>query len=173
MAPEYEIRVYEALKAAGADLGLKDFGMRALLCLRLEKNFGTWYREFRPIYGPYEAGLGRFVATGKGDFIGREAALAERESGGTLRRICLKIEAGDADVIGDEPIWHSGQVVGWITSGGYGHHVGASLAQGYVPKALADDTATGAFKIEILGVLHAATVLTEPLFDPDGARMRA
>ncbi|MAA97596.1 MAG: glycine cleavage system protein T [Stappia sp.] len=172
MAPEYEIRVYEALKAAGEDLGLKDFGMRALLCLRLEKNFGTWFREFRPIYGPYEADLGRFVALDKGDFIGRAAALAERDGGGTLRRICMSVEARDADVIGDEPIWHEGKVVGWVTSGGYGHHVGLSLAQGYVPRKIADDPAPGAFEIEIMGVKVKATLLTQSPFDPKAERMR-
>lgn len=71
----YQRRLYESIQAAGADLGLKNFGMRALLCLRLEKNFGTWYREFRPIYGPFEAGLDRFIKLDKPDFIGKAAAL--------------------------------------------------------------------------------------------------
>lgn len=172
MAPEYERRVYDALKDAGADLGLRDFGMRALLSLRLEKNFGTWFREFRPIYGPYEAGLGRFVSLKKGDFIGQEAARAEKDGGGRLRRICMTVETEDVDVIGDEPIWHDGKVVGWVTSGGYGHHVGASLAQGYVPKDLAGDLASGAFHVEIIGELRPATVIAEPLFDPTANRMR-
>ena len=172
MAPHYERRVYDALKEAGADLGLRDFGMRALLCLRLEKNFGTWFREFRPIYGPFEADLGRFVALNKGDFIGREAAIREKESGGTLRRVSFVVEAGDADVIGDEPIWHDGKVVGWITSGGYGHHVDASLAQGYLPKDLAALGSDGAFEIEIIGERVKARIITQPLFDPRAERMR-
>src|ERR1051325_4989206 len=101
--------------------------MRALLALRLEKNFPTWYRELRPIYGAFEAGLDRFVDVGKPDFIGREAALADKASGGKRRRVTFPVDALDADVLGDEPIWHNGEVVGWITSGGYGHYVDRSL----------------------------------------------
>lgn len=172
MTPEYQRRVYDELKAAGAEFGLRDFGMRALLSLRLEKNFGTWFREFRPIYGPFEAGLDRFVNFAKGNFIGREAAIAEKESGGTLRRIVLVVDAKDADVIGDEPIRHDGKVVGWVTSGGYGHFVEASLAQGYVPKTLAQITGAGAFEIEIMGEMRKARIITEPLFDPQAERMR-
>ena len=158
--------------AAGADLGLHNFGMRALLSLRLEKNFPTWYRELRPIYGAIEAGLERFVDFSKPDFIGRSEALKERDGGGKLRRVTLVVEAGDADVLGDEPIWHGGKVIGWVTSGGYGHYVDRSLAQGYVPVALASETRPRAFEVEILGERRAAGVATEPLFDPSGARMR-
>ena len=172
VAPEYQRRLYQGILAAGEPLGLIHFGMRALLCLRLEKNFPTWYRELRPIYGPFEAGLDRFVALDKGDFIGRDAAKQEYQTGGTLRRISLEVEADDADVIGDEPIWHGGKVVGWATSGGYGHWVGKSLAQGYVPKELAADLSTGAFEIEILGDRRKATILADPPFDPSGSRMR-
>ncbi|MCY7305589.1 MAG: FAD-dependent oxidoreductase, partial [Rhodoferax sp.] len=74
VAPEYQLRLYQAIMAAGADLGIRNFGMRALLCLRLEKNFGTWFREFRPIYGAFEAGLDRFIKLDKPDFIGKAAA---------------------------------------------------------------------------------------------------
>ncbi len=82
------------------------------------------------------------------------------------------VDAGDADVLGDEPIWHGGKVVGWVTSGGYAHYVDKSLAQGYVPKELAGDTANGAFEVEIIGERRKATIITEPLFDPKGERMR-
>ncbi len=172
VAPEYQRRLYEAIVGAGRGLGIVNFGMRALLSLRLEKNFPTWYRELRPIYGPFEAGLDRFVDLSKPEFIGREAALEEKGSGGTLRRVSLTVQATDADVLGDEPIWHGGKVVGWVTSGGYGHFVDKSLAQGYVPKALANDTTLRAFEIEILGERRSASLITEPLFDPTGARMR-
>jgi dimethylglycine dehydrogenase len=172
VAPEYQRRLYERICAAGADLGLVHFGMRALLALRLEKNFPTWYRELRPIYGAFEAGLDRFVALDKPDFIGKAAALAEKTSGGTLRRVSFAVDATDADVLGDEPIWHGGKVVGWVTSGGYGHYVDRSLAQGYVPVALAADTGAGAFEIEILGDRRPASILVDAPFDPSGARMR-
>ena len=172
VAPEYQRRLYQAIMQAGRDLGIIHFGMRALLCLRLEKNFPTWYRELRPIYGAFEAGMDRFVDLGKADFIGREAALAEKASGGSLRRVSFVVDAMDADVLGDEPIWHDGKVVGWVTSGGFGHFVDRSLAQGYVPRALAADLATGHFEIEILGERRPATIIVDPLFDPTGARMR-
>jgi dimethylglycine dehydrogenase len=172
VAPEYQRRLFLAIREAGKDLGLINFGMRALLSLRLEKNFPTWYRELRPIYGPFEAGLDRFVDLTKNDFIGREAAMKEKETGGKLRRVTMVVEASDADVLGDEPIWHKGQVIGWVTSGGYGHYVDKSLAQGYVPKELATDTAKSAFEIEILGERRKATIITDPLFDPEAKRMR-
>ncbi len=173
VAPEYQRRLYAEIQKAGKDLGLINFGMRALLGMRLEKNFPTWYRELRPIYGVFEAGLDRFVDLSKPDFIGIEAARAEKASGGTLRRVSFVVDATDADVLGDEPIWHAGKVIGWVTSGGYGHFVDRSLAQGYVPVALATDLAPKAFEIEILGERRTATIIAEPLFDPQGARMRA
>jgi dimethylglycine dehydrogenase len=172
VAPEYQRRLFLAIQEAGKDLGLINFGMRALLSLRLEKNFPTWYRELRPIYGPFEAGLDRFIDLTKNDFIGREAAMKEKESGGKLRRVTLVVDASDADVLGDEPIWHKDKVIGWVTSGGYGHYVDKSLAQGYVPKELANDTGKHAFEIEILGDRRKATIVTEPLFDPEAKRMR-
>jgi translation elongation factor P/translation initiation factor 5A len=78
----------------------------------------------------------------------------------------------DADVLGDEPIWHKGKVVGWVTSGGFAHYVDRSMAQGYVPVELAGDTSPGAFEIEIIGDNRKATIITEPPFDPEGKRMR-
>jgi dimethylglycine dehydrogenase len=172
VAPEYQRRLYQGIMEAGRDAGIIHFGMRALLSLRLEKNFPTWYRELRPIYGPFEAGMDRFIDLGKPDFIGRDAALAEKASGGTLRRVSFVVEALDADVLGDEPIWHAGKVIGWVTSGGYGHYVDRSLAQGYVPKELAGDGGKGSFEIEILGERRPATIIADPPFDPTGARMR-
>lgn len=170
--PEYQRKLYLAIVEAGQEFGIKHFGMRALLSMRLDKNFPTWYRELRPIYGVFEAGLDRFVDLNK-DFIGRDKALAEKASGGTLRRIILKVDASDADVLGDEPIWYQGKVVGWVTSGGFAHSVDASLAQGYVPKEMASDATDRAFEVEILGDRRPATLITEPLFDPTGSKMRA
>ncbi|MBT4677696.1 MAG: glycine cleavage system protein T, partial [Acidimicrobiaceae bacterium] len=91
------------------------------------------------------------------------------------RRLCLlSIDVDDADALGDEPIWHDGKVVGWVTSGGYAHWSEASCALGYLPSTLADEaTRSGGFEVEVLGVRRAATRLDEPLFDPSGARMRS
>jgi len=173
VAPEYQRRLYAAIKEAGKAHGLVTFGMRALLSMRLEKNFPTWYRELRPIYGPFEAGMDRFIDLTKNDFIGREAAMEEKRTGGKLRRVSMIVDAADADVLGDEPIFHKGKVVGWVTSGGYAHYVEKSMAQGYVPKELAGDTGNGAFEIEILGEMRKATINLDPPFDPEGKKMRS
>jgi len=168
---DYQRALFDLLKAAGQQYGLKSFGGRALNCMRVEKSFGTWAREYRPIYGPHEAGLGRFIDLKKGEFIGRQAAVVEKESGGALRLVSFAIDASDADCLGDEPVWHDGKVVGWVTSGGYGHTVQRSLALGYVPVALA--TVTSGFEIELMGERRKAERLTAAAFDPSGARMRA
>ncbi len=138
MPTDGQLRVYEALVEAGTDLGLVHFGARALQSLRLEKSFGTWAREFRPIYTPTEAGLDRFVDLGKPGLIGGGAARKAHTDGSPRRLVTFVVDAADADAIGDEPVWHDGKVVGWVTSGGYGHCVGKSIALGYVPAALAD-----------------------------------
>ena len=169
--PEYQRALHALLLDAGAPLGLTQFGMRALLCLRLEKSFGTWFREYRPIYGAYEAGLGRFVDRKRGGFVGAEAAAAEKASGGKLRLCAFTVEANDADAIGDEPIWRDGKVIGWVTSGGFGHGVGKSLAMGYIEKAHA--CATGGFEIEIIGDRRPALLLAAPAYDPEGVKMRS
>jgi len=166
---DYQLALYDLLLEAGRDLGLRHFGSRALNALRLEKSFGTWAREFRPIYGPFEAGLSRFVDFRKNDFIGRDAALREKERGPQRRLITLAMGADSADAIGDEPIWHGGKAVGWVTSGGYAHHLGCSLALGYVPAVLG---AADSFEVEILGERRPARLAPEPLFDPKGERMR-
>jgi dimethylglycine dehydrogenase len=171
MAPEYQRHVFQKLMEAGAEFGIGLFGGRALNALRLEKNYGSWAREYRPIYGPLEAGLDRFVAYSKdANFIGKQAALAERNGGGKYRLRAFVMDAIDADVIGDEAIWHGGKVLGWVTSGGYAHNAKKSVALGYVPKEVADESE--GFEIELLGKRHAARVQSAPLFDANLERMR-
>ncbi|HYM28609.1 MAG TPA: FAD-dependent oxidoreductase, partial [Steroidobacteraceae bacterium] len=167
---EYQRALYDLLSEAGAGFGLKLFGGRALNAMRIEKSFGSWAREYRPIYGPYEAGLGRFVDLSKGEFVGRAAAAPEEGSGAPLRLVTLSVTATDADAAGDEPIWHGGRVVGWVTSGGYGHRVGGSLALGYVPAGLAAQT--DGFEIEIIGERRPARRCAQAPYDPEGRRMR-
>ena len=170
MDPRDQRAVYDDLMTAGEAHGLAHFGAQALNSLRLEKGFGAWSREYRPIYGPYEANLGRFVKLDKGDFLGRDTARAEKTSGGERRLCLLAVDATDADAAGDEPIWHGGKVVGWVTSGGYGHTTALSLALGYVESAL--QNAKSGLEIEILGARRAARILDRPPIDPAGARMR-
>jgi dimethylglycine dehydrogenase len=176
VAPEHQRALFDGIMAAGEPHGLRLFGMRALMSLRLEKNYGTWFREYRPIYTPAEGGITRYIKHDH-EFIGRAAHEAELAAGGPKRRLVAFVVDPDpddpADVIGDEPVWHDDQVVGWVTSGGYGHHVKASLALGYVPTELASPDAPGQFEIEIIGRRRPARLQREPLFDPAGARMRA
>jgi len=169
VSPDYQLRLYDDLLEAGADLGLRHFGLRALDSLRLEKGFGTWAREFRPIYTPAEAGLDRFVDLRKNTFVGRDAVLQDREQGPKVRLVTLTVDAEAADVSGDEAVWHDGAVVGWVTSGGYAHTVDRSVALAYVPNDLAAEN--GSFEVEIIGDRRAAQLQPEPLFDPARERM--
>lgn len=172
MRPEYQRYLFDAIMDAGAEFGISLFGARALNSLRLEKSFGSWSREYRPLYGPLEAGLSRFVALGKeADFIGKEAALKEKAEGGSLRLRTFVVSARDADVIGDEPIFLNGEVKGWVTSGGFAHASGVSVAIGYVPKEVADEI--DGWSIEILGEELPARLQPQPLFDANGSRMRS
>jgi dimethylglycine dehydrogenase len=169
--PEYQLHLFEALRAAGSDLGLRLVGSRALNSLRLEKSYGSWAREYRPIYGPLEAGLDRFVAFDKATpFIGQEAARQEQANGGTRRLRTFVVDTARTDVIGDETIWFGEQVRGWVTSGGYAHGCGVSVALGYVDKDIAESD--GPWSIEILGERFGARMQRVPLFDPAGQRQR-
>ena len=177
VAPEYQRRLYDQLMTAGEEFGIAPFGFRALMSLRLEKSYGTWFREYRPIYTIPEAGIDRYVKLDH-EFIGRAAYEAEVNGSGPKRRLVTLVVDPDpdapADVFGDEPIWHDGKVIGWVTSGGYGHSVGKSIALGYVPTGLSTPDGPGGqdFEIEIIGRRRPARLQPEPLHDPQGLRMR-
>ena len=163
--------LWRVLWAAGQDLGLRPFGMRAMMSLRLDKFFGSWGREFSPDYTPAETGLDRFIRWNKPvEWIGKAAAMAEKASGPKRRLAWFEIDAGDADVVAWEPIWLDGAVVGWCTSGGYAHYAGKSVAIGFLPEGRAREGLP--VEIEILGERRPAKVITTALFDADGARMR-
>jgi dimethylglycine dehydrogenase len=173
VAPEYQRALFDLLWDAGKPYGMALFGFRALMSLRMEKMFGTWYREFRPIYTPLEARMNRYLRLDH-DFIGRDALEAEMVRGPARSMVYLDVDPDPdepADVIGDEPIWHDGAVVGWVTSGAYAHYSGRSLALGYVPTAVAQPGS--GFEVEIIGHRRPARLLTEPVLDPTGQRMRA
>jgi dimethylglycine dehydrogenase len=163
--------LWAILQEAGKARGLRPFGMRAMMSLRLDRFFGSWMREFSPDYTVGETGLDRFVAWRKeADFIGRAAAEAERAQGPSRRLCAFIVDAEDADVVAYEPIWHGGDVVGFCTSGGYSHHAGVSVALGFLPVELISEGRE--VEIEILGDMRPARMVTEPLFDPQGERMR-
>ncbi len=167
---DHQAALYGMLAEAGAEFGMKPFGMRAMMSLRLEKFFGSWMREFKPDYTPAETGLDRFVSWKKNDFMGRDAAMRERETPPTRKLVSFIVDAEDADVVAWEPIFDGDDVIGYVTSGGYAHFAQKSVALGLIPRERAEDGAT--FDIEILGQRRRATLTTTPLFDADGARMR-
>jgi dimethylglycine dehydrogenase len=168
---EYQIALYEALRGAGEDLGLVDFGLRAMDSLRLEKGYRSWGADINTEVTPLEAGLERFVAFDKGDFLGRAALLEQRSAALRKRLATLEVDALDADCWGSEAVWAGGRVVGITTSGGYAHWLGRSLAVAYLD---AEAAAPGTrLEVEILGARRPARAVAEPLFDPTNLRLRA
>jgi dimethylglycine dehydrogenase len=165
-----------ALREAGEPLGMRLIGDRAIDSLRLEKAYGIWSAEFTQAYTPAMSGLDRFVAFDKPDFIGRDAALAARTATSDRRLALLAIDAGDADASGDEGVWLDGDLVGFTTSGAYGHHVGKSLALAYVDSPLVDAARTPNapnLTVDIVGEPRPARILPEPPYDPSGSRLRS
>ncbi|MGB1829857.1 MAG: GcvT family protein, partial [Paracoccaceae bacterium] len=117
------------LWGAGQPMGLRPFGMRAMMSLRLDKFFGSWMREFSPDYTAAETGLDRFISWGKEvDFIGKAAAIRERQNGSDRKLVVFEVDTDDADVVAYEPVWINGQVKGFCTSGGYSHYAQKSIA---------------------------------------------
>ena len=173
----YEIHVgrdnlkalYCALTAAGTDVDLVACGARALDSLRLEKGYGRWGAEFTADTTPFEAGLGRFVAMDKGDFIGRDALLKAHNQGPRYRLCTLLVDADDADAWGNEPVLMNGGVVGTVSSGGFGHHVGHSIALAYLDPGI--DLVSSSLHVEILGEPRRARLAPEAPFDPDNTRL--
>ena len=167
---EYQRHIYDRMLEVGDSLGLVDFGFRALESMRLEKAFRLWGPDMSLDFSPLEAGMERFVRLDKGDFIGRDALARVRESGGPSRRlVCLTVEAEGADAHGYEPILQGEELIGFVTSGGYGHRVKRSIALGYLPS---DRCAPGnGLAIDILGRRCAASVTEGPVYDPDNERL--
>ena len=166
------ITLREALLEAGAGAGIREYGFNALLSLRLEKSFGIWNAEFTQGYTAGATGMYRWIAWDKGDFIGRAAALAERDGNGPAQKIVtLEVEATDADASGFEPVWKDGNRVGFVTSGGYGHTLGTSLAMAMVDTAVAEVGAD--LSVHIVGAERPARVIAPSPYDPEGRAMRA
>ncbi len=172
VTPDYQVQLYSDLMEAGADLGLTLYGGRAISSLRLEKNYGSFNKDFRPDYTPGETGLDAFIDFAKNaDFVGRAAATAEKAAGPKRRFVTMVVDAPHADVVGYEVVLKDGKPVGNVTSGGFGHWVGESLAVGYVQPEFAGDGEVLA--IDVLGVECRAVVTAKALHDPEGLRLRA
>ncbi len=163
--------LYDRVSTAAEVVGARQVGIYALNSLRLEKSFGIWSREYSRDYTPRMAALERFIAYEKADFIGRDAALRDRETTPKHRLVALAIEVSDADASGYEPIYRGDEYVGFVTSGGFGHCAGKSLAMAYVGSAVPDGS--DGLTVTIVGQPRTATMLLEPAIDPTGSRMRA
>lgn len=168
---EYQRYIYDLLSGAGEELGLVDFGYRALESMRIEKCYRLWGADLSSDFTPLEAGMERFVQLEGRSFLGREALAAQAEKGVERRLCCLEVEAEDADAHGYETVAGDGEALGYVTSGEYGHRVQRSLALAYLPVR---QSAPGTrLTVEILGSPRPATILPQPVYDPSDERLRA
>jgi 4-methylaminobutanoate oxidase (formaldehyde-forming) len=166
---EFGLRLWDTIWDAGHDQGLSAGGYKAVDSLRLEKGYRVWGADIGPEVNPYEAGLGFTVKLDKGDFIGRDALLKAREAQPAARLACLVLDDAHSVALGSEPVRIGGEVSGRVTSGGFGYAVGKSIAYAYVPHSAQTGTAV---EVEIFGTWVPGRVADEPLFDPQGARVR-
>ena len=165
------IALRRLLLKAGAECGIREFGFNALLSLRLEKGFGIWSAEFTQGYTPGMTGMDRWIDWEKEKFIGQAAAIKERDGNGPAQKlVMLEIDADDADASGYEPVWNNDSLVGFVTSGGYGHTLKKSLAMALVNNDLAQEDQK--LKVHVVGVEKDATVIQMSPYDPDGSVMR-
>jgi glycine cleavage system aminomethyltransferase T/glycine/D-amino acid oxidase-like deaminating enzyme len=163
---EYGLALWDTLHVDGVTPG----GYRAIDSLRLEKGYRAWASDLSPETTPYAAGLGFAVKLDKGDFVGRTALVAAPEP--AERLVCLTLDDPRAVALGSEPVRVAGgEPVGRVTSGGFGYAVGASIALAYVPAAHARPGTR--LEVDIFGDWVGAEVRPEPLYDPEGARVRA
>ena len=169
VSPQFQLKLFEEIEVNGKDMGLKLYGSRALMSLRLEKNWGVWTLDFRPDFTPCESGLDKFINWNK-NFIGKEEALKEKEKGPNKKLVTMIVNTKNIDVTNDEAILKDNKCVGYVTSGGYAHFIKKSIALGYVLTDFSKNNTN--LEIEINGDLYQACVIENPLYDPLGDRMR-
>jgi glycine cleavage system aminomethyltransferase T/glycine/D-amino acid oxidase-like deaminating enzyme len=168
---EFGTALWDAVWAAGRAQGMVAGGYRAIDALRLEKGYRVWSSDITPDETPFEAGLGFAVRLDKGKFIGRDALVRAKEVGPRKRLRCLVLDDPLAVALGNEPVRVDGEVVGRVTSGGYGFAVKRSIAYAYLPP---EQAAIGTrCEIDVFGEWIGAEVSREPLYDPAGERIRS
>ena len=166
---EYQRHIFGELMRAGAAFDIGQCGMRAMDSLRIEKSYRMWGQDLTRDYTVLEAGLDRFVHLDKGDFVGRDALIAQAAAGVPQRFVSIEaLDIEDADPIGNEPLWQGERMVGRVTAGAYGHFLGRSLALAYVEAGVGSR-----LEIEILGRRYPARVIEDSPHDPENARLRA
>jgi glycine cleavage system T protein len=163
--------LWDALWEAGRPLGRVAAGYRAIDSLRLEKGYRVWGSDITPDVTPYQAGIGFAVKLDKGPFIGREALLDSQGRQADPVLVCLALEDPRSVALGEEPVRAAGEVVGRVTSGGFGYTVGRSIAYAYLPAKHREPGTV--VEVEIFGRWVKAEVAAEPLFDPNGERVRS
>ena len=169
---EYQNHIFDKLMEAGQDLGIKPYGIRAMNSLRVEKSYKLVGTELSIEYSPYESGLDRFVHPNKGKFIGLEALNQWREKGFDNKLITMEVHnTTDADVLGNNPVYENGSVIGRATGGDFGFRLDKSIALAMVKPELGN--VGQKLKIDILGKMHEATVLEESPYDPENNLLRA
>jgi dimethylglycine dehydrogenase len=166
---EYQRYLYDLLMEAGAQFQIVDWGYRALDSMRLEKAYRLWGVDMTADWTPLEAGMERFVAFDKGDFIGRDALLRQQERGIERGLACLVIGADDADPHGYEPVLVGDEAIGYVAAGGYGHSVEKTIALAYLPSAYLEPGTD--VEVKILGARRSAKVVEQPLYDPKNERL--
>ena len=172
---EFAAHVYDVLAEAGGD-GLAHVGMHAVNSLRIEKAYRHWGHDISDEETPLEAGLGFAVAWDKpGGFIGRDALLAQKEAGVGQRMVQFRLDDPEPLLYHNEPIYRDGAIVGYVTSGMYGHTLGGAIGLGYVKGQApvgADHIASGSYEILVNGVMVPATASLRPLYDPKSERIK-
>jgi 4-methylaminobutanoate oxidase (formaldehyde-forming) len=168
---EYGRALWDTLWDAGQEFGMVAGGYRAIESLRVEKGYRYWSGDIGPDYTPYEAGLGFAVKLNKGNFIGRDVLVQQKENGIAKKLCCITMDDATAIAIGNEPVRHNDRVVGWITTASYGYSVQQSIAYTYLPIALAKIGTR--LDVEMLGERIGAVVAQDPQWDPQGERIKA
>ena len=166
---EYQRYVYDRLMEAGREFGIVNYGYRAVDSMRLEKGFRVWGADLSAKTTPFEAGLAGWVEFDKGDFFGRSALLRQRQEGVERTLASLIVETKEAMPHGWDPVWRGDRIVGYVTSGNYGHTVDKTIAMAYLPVPIAEPDTS--LEIQIVGERYRATVAREPIYDPDDAKL--
>ncbi len=166
---EYQRYLYDLLMEAGAPYGIVDWGYRALDSMRLEKAYRLWGVDMSADWTPLEAGMERFVALDKGDFIGRDALLRQQERGIEMGLACLVVDADGKEPHGYEPVLAGDEMIGYVAAGGYGHTIEKTIVLAYLPSAYLEPGTD--LEVKILGAPRPAQVVEQPLYDPKNERL--
>lgn len=164
------LTLYSTLASTSDSFGATNFGTNTMLSLRIEKSYGIWNAEFMQSYTPAETGLDRWIDYSKDGFIGRDAVLRERETGATRKIVTLEVDSVDADAFGYEPVWSDESLVGFITSGNFGHTVEKSLAMAMLDIKYA--ILGTRLDCHIVGEKRSVKVIPPSPYDPEGKSMR-